>query len=378
VLVRVDFNVPLDQGKVRDDARIRAALPTIKALTSQGAQVILASHLGRPKGKPVPDLKMDPVATRLGELLGNPVTKIDQVVGPSVDEAAASMKNGDVILLENLRFEEGEEKNDPSFAKKLAEPVDIFVNDAFGTAHRAHASTAGITDYIPAVAGLLMKKEIEELSRCLESPARPFTAILGGAKVSDKIKVIYRFLQLADYLLIGGGMANTFLAARGYNLGDSLLEKDLLDEAKSIMQESENSRCRLVLPLDLVVAEELKAGSPERVVYPDEIRGAWKVFDIGPETVNNFSTYVERSSMIVWNGPMGVYETPPFNHGTEQLARIIAQCRSHSIVGGGDLVAALEAQGLASKIGFISTGGGATLEFWEGKELPGISVLQDN
>lgn len=378
MLVRVDFNVPLDQGKVRDDARIRAALPTIKALTSQGAQVILASHLGRPKGKPVPDLKMDPVATRLGELLGNPVTKIDQVVGPSVDEAAASMKNGDVILLENLRFEEGEEKNDPSFAKKLAEPVDIFVNDAFGTAHRAHASTAGITDYIPAVAGLLMKKEIEELSRCLESPARPFTAILGGAKVSDKIKVIYRFLQLADYLLIGGGMANTFLAARGYNLGDSLLEKDLLDEAKSIMQESENSRCRLVLPLDLVVAEELKAGSPERVVYPDEIRGAWKVFDIGPETVNNFSTYVERSSMIVWNGPMGVYETPPFNHGTEQLARIIAQCRSHSIVGGGDLVAALEAQGLASKIGFISTGGGATLEFWEGKELPGISVLQDN
>jgi len=378
VLVRVDFNVPLDQGKVRDDARIRAALPTIKALTSQGAQVILASHLGRPKGKPVPDLKMDPVAIRLGELLGNPVTKIDQVVGPSVDEAAASMKNGDVILLENLRFEEGEEKNDPSFAKKLAEPVDIFVNDAFGTAHRAHASTAGITDYIPAVAGLLMKKEIEELSRCLESPARPFTAILGGAKVSDKIKVIYRFLQLADYLLIGGGMANTFLAARGYNLGDSLLEKDLLDEAKSIMQESENSRCRLVLPLDLVVAEELKAGSPERVVYPDEIRGAWKVFDIGPETVNNFSTYVERSSMIVWNGPMGVYETPPFNHGTEQLARIIAQCRSHSIVGGGDLVAALEAQGLASKIGFISTGGGATLEFWEGKELPGISVLQDN
>ncbi len=378
MLVRVDFNVPLDQGKVRDDARIRAALPTIKALTSQGAQVILASHLGRPKGKPVPDLKMDPVATRLGELLGDPVTKIDQVVGPSVDEAAASMKNGDVILLENLRFEEGEEKNDPSFAKKLAEPVDIFVNDAFGTAHRAHASTAGITDYIPAVAGLLMKKEIEELSRCLESPARPFTAILGGAKVSDKIKVIYRFLQLADYLLIGGGMANTFLAARGYNLGDSLLEKDLLDEAKSIMQESENSRCRLVLPLDLVVAEELKAGSPERVVYPDEIRGAWKVFDIGPETVNNFSTYVERSSMIVWNGPMGVYETPPFNHGTEQLARIIAQCRSHSIVGGGDLVAALEAQGLASKIGFISTGGGATLEFWEGKELPGISVLQDN
>ncbi len=377
ILLRADFNVPLDQGKVRDDARIRAVLPTINYLLERGASLVLASHLGRPKGKAVPEVMMDPVAERLGKLLGKPVKKLGQVVGPEVAEAVAEMKSGDIILLENLRFDNREESNDREFARQLAEPVDLFANDAFGTAHRAHASTAGVAEFVPAVAGLLMKKEIEALSYCLENPQRPLTAILGGAKVSDKINVMRRFLQLADQLLIGGGMANTFLAARGFNLGDSFYEQDLLETASSIISESEQSGCRLILPDDLVVARELQPGSESKVVTPGNIDRGWKAADIGPETVKNFGRYISRSAMIVWNGPLGVFEVPPFDQGTRLVAGDMAKSEAYSVVGGGDLVAALESMGLTGQIGFISTGGGATLEFWEGKELPGIKVLQD-
>lgn len=376
-LLRVDFNVPLDQGTVRDDNRIRAALPTIKELLSRGARVAVASHLGRPKGKPHDDLKMDPVAKRLSELLGKEVRKLDFAVGDDVAAAVNELNDGEILLLENLRFEAGEEKNDPQFARLLAAPFELFVNDAFGTAHRAHASTAGVAEHVPAVAGLLMKKEIEELSRCLDNPGRPLTAILGGAKVSDKINVIKRFLKLADNLLVGGGMANTFLAAQGYNLGESFYEKDLIDQAAELLAESENSSCKISLPVDLVVTGELEEGSDWKVMRPDQVDGRWKAVDIGPETAVLFGDVVAGSAMLVWNGPLGVFEVPPFDKGTKLVARAAAESSAYSVVGGGDLVAALEALGLAEEISFISTGGGATLEYWEGKELPGIAALKN-
>lgn len=378
ILLRVDFNVPLDDGEVRDDTRIRAALPTIKNLVSRGAMVVIASHLGRPRGKPQEELKMDPVGRKLSELLGDKVCKLDYAAGPPVKEAVSGMQEGEILLLENLRFEAGEEKNEPSFARSLSEPFDLFVNDAFGTAHRAHASTAGVADYIPAVAGLLMKKEIRELSRCLDNPGRPLVAILGGAKVSDKITVIKRFLKLADNLLVGGGMANTFLVAEGYKPGASFYEKELVEEAAELLAESKKGSCRIVLPVDLVVTRELEKGGHSEVMTPDQVSGNWKAVDIGPETAELYGNIIAESVMLVWNGPLGVFEVPPFDKGTKLVAQAAARSSAYSIVGGGDLVAALEALNLAEEINFISTGGGATLEFWEGKELPGIAALQDN
>jgi len=376
ILIRVDFNVPLDGQRVRDDTRIKAALPTIKLLSSRGARLVLVSHLGRPKGEPREELRMDPVAARLSDLLGKKVRKLDQITGLEVETAVTEMKDGEILLLENVRFAKGEEQNDPEFARSLAKPFDLFVNDAFGTAHRAHASTVGVADYIPALPGLLMKREVEELSSCLEEPKRPLTAILGGAKVSDKIGVVSRFLQLADNLLIGGGMANTFLSAEGFNLGSSFFEPEQLKNAADLIRQSKKSACRLFLPVDLVVTKNLEAGSEYQTIDISAVDDDWKAVDIGPETASVFSGIVQDSKLIVWNGPLGVFEIPPFEQGTETVARAITDSAAYSIIGGGDLVAAVESLGLADRFSFISTGGGATLEFWEGKELPGIKILQ--
>ncbi|MFU8793779.1 MAG: phosphoglycerate kinase [Dethiobacteria bacterium] len=377
ILVRVDFNVPLEGGAVRDDTRIRAALPTINALIEAGARIALVSHLGRPKGEIKAELKMDPLAKRLGELLNKPVPKIDSIVGEEVEARVNVMSDGDLVMLENVRFAKEEEKNDPDFARILAKPFDFFVNDAFGTAHRAHASTAGVAAFIPAVAGLLMQKEIEELTRCLEEPGRPLTVIMGGAKVSDKIRVIHRFFDLADNLLVGGGMANTLLIAAGYSLGASFHEEEQLTVAAELVAESKKSRCRLVLPSDLVVTEDLRKNSLNKVLPPEAVKDSWKAVDIGLETVAMFRKVIEQSAMVVWNGPLGVFEVPPYDRGTAEVAGAIAESAAYSVVGGGDLVAALEKLKLSDKINFISTGGGATLEFWEGKELPGIVALMD-
>lgn len=378
VFLRVDFNVPLQEGRVVDDTRIRAALPTVHLLLDRGARVVvIGSHLGRPKGKAVSGLRLDPVARRLEELLGRPVRKLDQVVGEEVRRAVEEAPPGSILMLENLRFEPGEEKSDPELSRRLAELADVYVNDAFGTAHRAHASTAGVAELIPSAAGLLMGKEIEVLQSCLESPARPLVVIMGGAKVSDKIQVIRRFLAVADVLLVGGGMANTFLAAAGHDLGHSLVEEEMLPEARELLEESGHSRCRLVLPVDLVIAEELKPGSSFRVAAPGEVPAGWKAVDIGPETVSAFAREIAAAGMVIWNGPLGVFEVSPFDRGTAAVARSITESHAYSVAGGGDVVAALEKLGLAEEFSFISTGGGATLEFWGKKELPGITVLRD-
>jgi 3-phosphoglycerate kinase len=378
VLVRVDFNVPLDEnGNITDDTRIRAALPTIQYLIKNNAKVILMSHLGRPKGEFDPKYSLAPVAKHLSKLLGQEVIMAKDVIGESAKNAVANMKEGQVVLLENVRFHKEETKNDPEFAKALAQLGDIYVNDAFGSAHRAHASTEGVAHYLPAVAGYLIQKELEVMGKALENPERPFVAILGGAKVSDKIGVIENLINKVDVLLIGGGMAYTFLKAKGYEVGNSLLEEDKVELAKQLMEKAKEKGVKLLLPVDNVVAEEFKADAPHKVVDSDKIEPGWMGMDIGPKTREMFGEEIKKAKTVVWNGPMGVFEMPAFAEGTKAVAKYVSECGGTTIIGGGDSAAAVEQLGFADKMTHISTGGGASLEFLEGKVLPGIAALND-
>lgn len=378
VLVRVDFNVPLDENKnITDESRIVGAMPTIKYLMDKGAKVVLVSHLGRPKEGFDMKFSMEPVSKRLSQLLGKEVIQAKDVIGDSAKGLIASMKPGDVILLENVRFHKEEEKNDPAFARELANLAEIYVNDAFGTAHRAHASTAGVADYLPAVAGFLIKKEIEVMGKALSNPERPFVSILGGAKVSDKIGVIENLLDKVDTLLIGGGMAYTFLKAKGYGVGTSILEEDKVELAGQLINKAQAKGVKLLLPVENVIAREFKNDTEYKVVPSTEIPDGWMGMDIGPSTVQAFSNEIRNAKTVVWNGPMGVFEFPNFAKGTKAIAEAVVQSGAISIIGGGDSAAAIEQTGLADRITHISTGGGASLEFLEGKVLPGIACLQD-
>jgi phosphoglycerate kinase len=378
VFTRVDFNVPRnDSGEITDDTKIKAALPTIEYILEQGASVILASHLGRPKGQVKDNLRLDAVAQRLSDLLGRDIQKVDEVVGPEVTEAAAGLKPGDVLLLENVRFHPGEEKNDPELARAYADLADIFVSDAFGTAHRAHASNTGIASHLPSVAGLLMTDEVENLSKSLHNVKRPLVAIIGGSKIADKISVLKNFLEIADSILLGGGMANTFLRAKDYNMGKSLLEEDKLMQASEIMQLAANKDVNLCLPVDLVVADEVSADAEAEDVIIDSVPDGKMALDIGPKTREIYADLISKAGTVVWNGPLGVFEVEHFARGTMDVAKAVAESQAFSIIGGGDVVAAVEKAGVADKISHLSTGGGATLEFWEGKELPGIAALED-
>ncbi|TCO79458.1 phosphoglycerate kinase [Marinisporobacter balticus] len=380
VLVRCDFNVPMDENKnITDDIRIQGALPTIKYLIENEGKVILMSHLGRPKGDPNLKYSLEPVAKRLAELLGKEVTfaSDNEVVGISAKKAVSEMKNGEVVLLQNVRFRKEETKNNPAFAKELASLAEIFVNDAFGTAHRAHASTAGVADYLPCVSGYLIQKEIDVMGKALSNPEKPFVAILGGAKVSDKMGVINNLLEKVDTLIIGGGMAYTFLKAKGYEIGNSLLEVDKIELSKELMAKAEEKGVKLLLPLDCVAAKEFKADAVHKTVGVENIPVDMMGLDIGKESIGIFSEAIKEAKTIVWNGPMGVFEMPAFALGTKGIAEAMANCNGTTIIGGGDSAAAAEQLGFADKMTHISTGGGASLEFLEGKELPGIAVIED-
>jgi len=381
VLMRVDFNVPLDaERRITDDSRIRAALPTIRYLLDHGATLVLMSHLGRPDGKVVEKLSLAPVAQRLSELLGKRVAMAADCIGPQIEAQARSLQAGQVLLLENLRFHPQEEKNDPAFAQQLAALGTLYVNDAFGTAHRAHASTEGVTRFLPGVAGFLMEKELNFLGAALEHPRRPFAAIVGGAKVSDKIKVLERLISMVDILLIGGGMANTFLKAEGYEIGDSLFEEGKVELARDLLTKARSNNLTLLLPVDVVVADRFAADAQYRVVVADGVQAGWRILDIGPATIEAFRAALANARTIVWNGTLGVAEWQAFARGTDAMIDILArrtQAGATTIIGGGDSAAAVDAAGAAEQMTHVSTGGGASLEFLEGRVLPGVAALQD-
>lgn len=377
VFCRVDFNVPMNEGTITDDTRIKAALPTIKHLSEQGAIVILASHLGRPNGEVVEELRLDPVADRLSDLIGKNILKTDAVYGKEVDEALSQMENGDILLIENVRFEPGETKNDPELSQAFADMADLYVNDAFGAAHRAHASTAGVAEKLPAAAGFLLEKEIDVLGKALENPERPFTAIIGGAKVKDKINVIDNFLDKVDNLIIGGGLSYTFVKAQGHEIGKSLLEEDKMDLALEFIKKAEEKGVNFVLPSDVVIADDFSESADTKIVPIDQIPSDWEALDIGTETRQKYSDIIAESKLVIWNGPMGVFEMNPFAGGTKEVARALAETDGYTIIGGGDSAAAVEEFGFASDMDHVSTGGGASLEFMEGKVLPGVAALDD-
>ena len=374
VLMRVDFNVPMQDGKVTDDKRIRASLPTIKYVLNQGVSLILMSHLGRPKGGPDPEFSLRPAADVLSSLLGIPVKMAPAPVGSEVEKMAKELRPGEVLMLENTRFHPGEEKNDLDLARQWAALADVYVNDAFGSAHRAHASTEGVARFLPAVSGFLMEQELEYLGRAVSNPEHPYVAILGGAKISDKISVVESLLSKADKLIIGGGMANTFLAAKGYNMQDSLLETASIEKAKSIMDKSGD---KLLLPVDAVIADKFDAEANRQVVDVDKIPLGWRMMDIGPKSVETFRDTLRSAKLIVWNGPMGVFEMSKFAEGTFAIAKILADSGATTVIGGGDSASAVKKAGVAKKMTHVSTGGGASLEFLEGKELPGVAALMD-
>ena len=379
VLLRADFNVPLNinTGAISDDSRIRASLPTIKYLIDHKAKIILCSHLGRPGGKVVESLRMAPIAQRLSQLIGLPVSTASDCIGRKVESKVKTLKEGDILVLENLRFHPEEEANDANFARKLARLADIYVNDAFGTAHRAHASTVGVAKYLPAVAGFLMKKELEVMEKLLHNPERPSACLIGGAKVSDKIELLQNMLRKVDMLLVGGGMAATFLKTQGYEVGHSLIEDDKLGLAKKLLQEAKEWGVPFLLPIDAVVVEEIRAGAPTRVVPTTNIPSGSHIVDIGPQSIELFCSELAKCRTITWNGPMGIYEIPQFAQGTRSIASFLSTFNATTIIGGGSSAEIVQEMGLTDKMTHVSTGGGASLRFLEGAALPGVKVLLD-